>query len=334
MNKMNLNLQDYYLGIIKYNPNNCAANKLYLDEGPFIEDEETLETYISTGIPTVLIKEKDSFRDILLNRFRKELSYQLNNYNKKGIMLTHVEPFLNYYDDLSKYPMIYTESENPLIVQLQDFLPYLILPLYDGSEKIYLQDMEPFDNFYDCYINDFCLQDGSKEIQIEKEEQFLQNYYLGIIVCDSNYYKRPQSVRFTKGINFDPFEDLVLEDAMKIGVPTLLYKKGDLFYDKMWSRFENEISYSKDVFNHLGIKLIYTEPFLKRYKIENFIMQSILTQNIDEKTRAKIQNSLSFFAFKYPKTNHFEIEIIDDEPMQEMLREFHQKKGTPPYQKK
>lgn len=284
------------------------------------------------------MKEKDVYRDISLSRFRNELSYKLNCYNSKDIMLTHVEPFLDYYDDLSKYPMIYTESENPLICNLQDYLPYLILPLYDKSEKIYLQDLEPFDDFYDSYINHFCLQEEieetQEELQIERKECFLEDYFLGIIVCDSNYYKRLQTVRFIQNINFDPFQDLILEDAMKIGVPTLLCKKGNLFYDKMWSRFENEISYNENTFNHLGIKLIYKEPFLKKYKIENFFMQSILTQNIDEKTRQMIQDSLSFFVFKDSKANRFEIEIIDEEPMFEMLTEFHQKKGNHPFQKK
>ncbi len=321
MYKMNLNLNNYYLGIIKKHPNNYK-NHFIGNQGwdPFADIEEDIA--IEIGVPTIVIKDKDTFRDIRYSRFKGEIKYTLNTYNAKGIMLTHISPFLNYFDDFSKYPMIYTKSQNIYATKLQDYLPYLILPNYDGSERIYPQDIEPIDIFYDRYINDFCIEDIEKDMD---NPYSLENYYIGIIVCDKDYYKKPYSNRFLGHINFDPFADIGLEDGIKYGVPTLLYKKESTYHDIMWKRFDNELKYKLGDWNQMGIKLIHIEPFLKWYPFKDILKYPVITQTANNEKMREIQRQMPFLASYNPKMNYFDIEMIDEEPMYNMYNNFYQK---------
>lgn len=338
MNQINLHLQDYYLGIIKCHPAYYEKQNRFIagiNMNPFVDLEK--EDAVEIGFPTVVLKEGDTFWDIYYSRFKGELSYTLYRYNRNRILLVHVSPFLHYFEDLSSYPMMYTDTDNPYAMALQDALPYLIFEHPYGGEYIYINDLDTLDLFYDRFVNDFCIEDvddleKSKPQKITSTNPYsLENYFLGIIVCDEAYYKRPASARFIKDVCMDPFASVSFETARKDGVPTLLYKYGDVYYDIMWNRYNQEIQYQMDCFNYMGMKLTHVEPFLKWYPFPDMLKSPIITQVANNKEMREIQMQMPFLASYNPAMQYFDIELIDETPMQQMHFQFCQNKQKNPF---
>ncbi len=87
--------------------------------------------------------------------------------------------------------------------------------------------------------------------------QKIENYYLGVILAHPTYYRKDRPPRYLDGINFDPFENFFPIEALTYGATTLLYKKGDTFYDEYNSIFKYELAYQLGKVNKERIVLAY-----------------------------------------------------------------------------
>lgn len=96
----------------------------------------------------------------------------------------------------------------------------------------------------------------------------LDDYYLGVITVDPSYFNNPKRYRMINDVNYDPFSDLSFAEALIKGVPTLLRKNGEVYYDEYNSRWKNELKYSLGVSNDLGIVLSFVKPFKDYFEEE------------------------------------------------------------------
>lgn len=93
----------------------------------------------------------------------------------------------------------------------------------------------------------------------------IDEYYLGVIIAHPSYFTNPKSVRVLYDTSFDPFQELNPVQAVTIGVPTLLHKVEDIYYDEYHSRWNNELGYKLGEINSIGITLAYVKPFKEYY---------------------------------------------------------------------
>lgn len=94
----------------------------------------------------------------------------------------------------------------------------------------------------------------------------INDYYLGVILAHPSYFENPKSInRRLKDMEADPFNSLTFEQAIIIGVPVLLKKSGNYYYDQDYSLYENELRYELGKINSLGINLAYVKPFIDYY---------------------------------------------------------------------
>ena len=110
----------------------------------------------------------------------------------------------------------------------------------------------------------------------------LDDYYLGIIIAHPDYFKNPKRNRFMGKVNFDPFNGKLFEEAIVKGIPTLLRKKNDIYFDEYFSRWKNELGYSLGVANDLGIVLAFVKPFTEYYDQEPVFF---IKEDVEEKAQ-------------------------------------------------
>lgn len=142
----------------------------------------------------------------------------------------------------------------------------------------------------------------------------LNNYYLGIIIADMTYFNNKKRYRMIGDVSYDPFDGHPFPVATISGIPTLLRKENDIYYDEHFSRFKNELSYKLNEANNLGIILAYAKPFLEFFDENDayFIKEDV--EN-DPKINEFIFNNFEYY-ISHSKLNKSDaVVIIDNMPM-------------------
>jgi len=142
----------------------------------------------------------------------------------------------------------------------------------------------------------------------------LEDYYLGVIIADMSYFNNPKRYRTCGNISYDPFNRQPFEVAAVCGVVTLLRKKDDIYYDEFYSRYKNELCYSLNEANKLGIVLAYVRPFLDFYEFNDvyYIKEDI--ENDVEMNEFILENYEYYISHsKLDKSDN--LEIVDSMPM-------------------
>lgn len=108
----------------------------------------------------------------------------------------------------------------------------------------------------------------------------INDYYLGLLLAQPGYFSNPKSIKRQMYEDADPFADMPIEQAMILGVVTLLRKKDDTYYDQDYSIYKNELAYQLGEVNSLGISLAYVKPFRDCYSEEptTYIEEDVLEQ--------------------------------------------------------
>lgn len=102
----------------------------------------------------------------------------------------------------------------------------------------------------------------------------LENYYIGILLAHPSHFANRKSEKRCRNYPFmDPFYGASKEESYIFGIPTLLKKKQDHYYDQEFSLYENEISYQLGEMNSLGIVLAYVKPFVDCYQEEPVVYE-------------------------------------------------------------
>lgn len=173
-----INIENLYLAIIirrkDYYKNINNQNRYYngINYDPFFKEDDVISEYI--GIPTIVLKNNDKYEDLLFSRFKNEILYKLNEFNKMGIKLIYLKPFSDYYPDYTQLPMIYEIPNNLNSSFLQDFMPYLFFP-YETTNGVYmiLNDDEPLDEFYFDYRVNFMNEKNYKPVKGPKYKKLV-----------------------------------------------------------------------------------------------------------------------------------------------------------------
>ena len=153
-----LNIDDYYLGIIK--PHKSYYDKKnqyrYLGEesfDPFLELKD-YEAMI-LGVKTLLHKSKNTYFDEYYSRYKNELFYHLEKINNIGIFLDFVRPFQDYYKE---EPTIYIQEDieddyDQLLDILSHHSYYIAYSKLTRSDAIIILDEKPLAKFREDYFD-------------------------------------------------------------------------------------------------------------------------------------------------------------------------------------
>lgn len=151
-----------------------------------------------------------------------------------------------------------------------------------------------------------------------------KDYFAGVIVCSPHYYDNPKVYkRYMGGGNYDPFDMIDIEEAMTYGMPTIVYKMGDLYYDVLHSRFKNDLVYKMGEFNNLGIQLIDVSPLFDWY--ENWLFSPFLEIILDQSIETKIidlQNQFPYLLISRKKEEMFYFDLLDEDPIYDYYRAY------------
>lgn len=147
----------------------------------------------------------------------------------------------------------------------------------------------------------------------------LDQYYLGIIIPELVYYQNsnPKKSRMLNGVSFDPFEEVAPLYALIFGVPTLLRKEDDLYYDEYYSRWKNEVAYQEGEPNLLGIILGYVKPFREYYPEASHTYIKEDVEN-DPSLMRQLWEEHSFYIAHSRLDRSDAIVLFDEEPMKQL----------------
>lgn len=149
----------------------------------------------------------------------------------------------------------------------------------------------------------------------------LDDYFLGVIIPDSSYYKNPNRVRNIGEVSFDPFSEMSSVLALTMGVPTLLHKVGDVYYDEYYSRWKNELGYKEAEVNSLGIILAFVKPFSDYYDEKPTIY---IKEEVERNTQLMedIFYNHSYYIAHSKLDKSDAIVTIDEEPMEQVRSDY------------
>lgn len=146
----------------------------------------------------------------------------------------------------------------------------------------------------------------------------INDYYLGVIIAHPSYFRNPESKkRCMENKEYDPFFSLSFEQAITIGIVTLLRKSGDNYYDEDYSRYKNELCYQEHKTNRYGIMLAYQKPLLDYCyeETEIFDIESLYDEEnlLDALTR-------SYYVVHSKLTGEYDV-VINDESVFSLVKE-------------
>lgn len=158
-------------------------------------------------------------------------------------------------------------------------------------------------------------------VQMNKDLEKIDKYYLGFIQLDPTVYDKEKARRMIDDINYDPFCEVDILTGMLQGIIVLLRKEGNIFYDEYSSRYKNEIKLHLGKTNQYGIRLSYVKKFNDIYTEDPV---TLIKEDV-EKDYLKMYELL--FEHEY-YISHSKLDksyvpvIIDEEKMLEVREEY------------
>lgn len=147
----------------------------------------------------------------------------------------------------------------------------------------------------------------------------LEDYYIGILLAHPSHSDNCKSEKRCRNYPFmDPFYRTSKEERYIFGVPTLLKKKQEHYYDQEFSLYENEISYQLGEMNSLGIVLAYVKPFVDCYQEEPIVYTEEDTFEREDLFYEMITHT---YYVLHSKLRRKEAIIINDEEPMDKVRE-------------
>lgn len=277
-------------------------------------EEQSKEEALTIGVPTIVYEKDGLFYDLLYSIYDNELSYTYQVENTLGISLVHIEPMLDWIEIETIVGHLSMQS---ILLYTKQFSSLNLLPYYlDWNSKrkrydISIQNKEIFDEFYQNYLCEFFPKPSLEGSDL------LNSYYVGIITVNENMYASPNVQNRwlqTEGeiANYNPFAELSKEAASTQGVPTLLYKKGNVYIDIYHERYPNELQYRLHQENTMGIYLEEVRPFTEVYSmlpIPPFASFDDLLEKVD---------GFPLFPYLLYKNDNYEyplIHLFDEDPL-------------------
>lgn len=176
MNKITIDLNDYYIGFIQLNPyvyKREDAERLLdgINYDPFSEVDPL--TGMIEGLVVLLRREGDIFYDEYSSRYKNEVSYHLGETNKFGIKLTYIKPFQEVYPEPGIAAIKEEVEGNPEALEylLENCDYYISHSKLDRSDAIVIMDDERMLQVRDEYYDKFFAQPYREKEEKEKEKQ-------------------------------------------------------------------------------------------------------------------------------------------------------------------
>lgn len=149
----------------------------------------------------------------------------------------------------------------------------------------------------------------------------INDYYIGVLLASPDYYSDNRRFRMFQDVSFDPFQNISVIQSFFSGVPTLLRRDGDKYYDEYYSRWRNEISYHLGKPNDLGITLAHVKPFSECYQEDAvFYIQEDIED--DYWTLEELLLTRSYYITHSKLMNTDAIVILDEEKMVDVIYEY------------
>lgn len=316
--------QNYYLGIIrcsseyyrevtKANKETAnAQNRIRWINGtcwdPFVGTLEEVATQI--GEPTLLYKEGNKYYDLRFSLYPDELNYEIGKENDFGFTLQYVEPFLDWYPSISTDMALQAIGHHLQNMDLLLALPFLIE--WNRNRKRYDIHIQNEEILYQFFYHSF-------HSAYRKEKTELNDYYLGIITVDSAHIfsflaDRPEI------LDFCTREEMQDRNTLERGIPTVLYKKDNIYHDIFYNRYPNDLKYEIGIPSRLGITLEMVEPFLNRY--EKITMEPL--PSFASMCTYLEENTVPYLLYREDGYSYPLIEVDDKNPLYNLQEEWFQ----------
>lgn len=160
-------------------------------------------------------------------------------------------------------------------------------------------------------------------ILLEKRKFMFQinDFYIGLIFAHPSYFSNPKAERWIGDVSYDPFQEIPPAEAITMGLPVLLKKKGDSYYDEENCRWENELAYQLNTTSPLGITLAHVKPFTECYheELSTYIAEEIET---DDELLEEMISTHSYTVIHSKLNRKDNLVILQGEPMQAVQYEY------------
>lgn len=264
------------------------------------------------GEPTLLYRDGEKYYDLRFSLYDDELCYEMEKENSIGITLNYIESFLDWNSTFCADFILQAIAQQQKDIYFLNNLSYFV---YWNLEKqrydIIIQNPETLSDFYYEYLE-------KQSIKGEDNFSYLKDYYLGIISIDPKQTYSFLSKR-EKVLDYFLWNDLSAQELLEKGIPTVLYKKEERYYDIYYNRYPNDLIYTLGTPKQ-GITLEMVEPFIQRFPILPRSISSL--PSFEDIILYLRKTTIPYLSYEEEGYDYPLLEIIDMEPLYTLQEEW------------